>query len=579
MAANDDQPAAAQPTASKRPRTADDNDQPPGTRKKAVRKRAALACEECRVRKRRCDGVIPVCGGCTRRRSTCVYSSKVEARAWQTSTIQSLRSRLEELEAAEAASSRNPDLGSGHNSEPRVPTQTSPSESGARERRDEPGPSLHQRMATTLPSPPELSPPGYPEPRSFEKLMRPISRAVNQQSNALPSPRSTSVISRHPPTADCTCDRVLSATKWSLPLRRVADGLVDTYFSRVQRIYPILHQRSFREQYHLLWESSNGAALAQCSGLCRKKNRCKLFAAMLQAIFALATLLGSGPPQENAAQADAFFRQAQGLDFLDILDDEVGLELVQLGLVMGFYLQGTERFSKCWNITGLTIRMAQNMGLHLSLVEARKRGLVLSRPTQLEYEMRSRVWYGCIILERYISIFLVYFWAEAIWLTACREVSMSFGRKLMAPGIGRSPRLPDPIDDDRLSNEPGKWEAQPNGLPSLIESFIQTAKLYDILDELLDREELHEPITPVNDGHASSGGPSNIRTLLDLDNMIMEWRDQLPSHLRYNPDSSNLNPAEALTPDGLFIPRTDLLVQAERLYLRYVISPSLPALR
>lgn len=385
-----------------------------------MRKRAALACDECRVRKRRCDGVIPACGGCTRRRSTCVYSSEVEARAWQSSTIQSLRSRLEELEAAEAAekaSSGGPTARNG-NVVPRASTQASPSSvSGSRARRSEPRLSNHQQShdqnygensqrnhqqtaTNTLPSPPELCRPGYPEPRSFEKLMRPISRAVSQQSNTLPSPRSTLAISRHPLATNCTCERVLSTTKWSLPLRRVADGLIDTYFSRVQRIYPILHQRSFREQYRLLWESGSGAAPAQCSGLCREKNRCKLLAAMLQAIFALATLLRSGPPEENAAQADAFFRKAQGLDFLDILDDEVGLELVQLGLIMGFYLQGTERFSKCWNITGVTIRLAQNMGLHLSLAEARKRGLVLSRPTQLEYEMRSRVWYGCVILER-----------------------------------------------------------------------------------------------------------------------------------------------------------------------------------
>lgn len=147
---------------------------------------------------------------------------------------------------------------------------------------------------------------------------------------------------------------------------------------------------------------------------------------------------------------------------------------------------------------------------------------------------------------------------------------MSFGRKLMAPIGGRSPRLPDSTDDDRLSDEPGKWNAQPNGLPSLMDSFIQTAKLYDILDELLDREELHEPITPVNDCNASSGGPSNIRTLLDLDNMIMEWRDQLPAHLRYDPNSADLDTTDALTPDGLQIPRADLLIQAERLHLRFL---------
>lgn len=85
---------------------------------------------------------------------------------------------------------------------------------------------------------------------------------------------------------------------------------------------------------------------------------------------------------------------------LDILDYEVGIELVQLGLLMGFYLQSTERFSKCWNITGLTIRMAQNMGLQLSLSEARRKELFTIHATQLDCEIRIRVWYGCVLLDR-----------------------------------------------------------------------------------------------------------------------------------------------------------------------------------
>ena len=52
------------------------------SRKRAVRKRAAVACEECRIRKRRCDGAVPACGGCAKRMSECVYSADVEARAW-----------------------------------------------------------------------------------------------------------------------------------------------------------------------------------------------------------------------------------------------------------------------------------------------------------------------------------------------------------------------------------------------------------------------------------------------------------------------------------------------------------------
>ena len=251
---------------------------------------------------------------------------------------------------------------------------------------------------TTYQTPPPTEP--CPEPRSFEKLIKPVSRLISRRTDAAPAPLSAPAAARNP-AASCKCHRVLSSTNWSLPLRRVADGLVATYFRRVHRIYPILHQRTFQRQYEGLWESDSDSTPAECSGLCRKKNQCRLFAATLQAVFALATLFSPNRPEENAAQADFFFRKAQGLEFFDLLDEETGLELVQLGLIMGFYLQGTEKFSKCWNMTGLTIRLAQNMGLHLDWTEARKRGLAPSRPTQLEYEMRSRVWYGCLTLERY----------------------------------------------------------------------------------------------------------------------------------------------------------------------------------
>ena len=55
----------------------------PGPKGPAVRKRAPLACEECRTRKRRCDGAVPICGGCTKRMSCCVYLAELQEKAWQ----------------------------------------------------------------------------------------------------------------------------------------------------------------------------------------------------------------------------------------------------------------------------------------------------------------------------------------------------------------------------------------------------------------------------------------------------------------------------------------------------------------
>lgn len=351
------------------------------------------------------------------------------------SMIQSLKNRLEELTNAESS----PQAVDRHLSNPENVSLTSAPERSRQTRNSTSIPGLETRSngdVTGVAERPQLvescpatspvndsalledgpvaaaqneSPSQWLEPRSFEKLMKPIDQAIDRKCNqariAPTWPGEPASVTRSVATS-CTCNRSLDTKQWCLPLRRHADELVAIYFSRAHRVYPILHQRTFMRQYERLWESGSsptGTKMINCSGLCRQKSRGRLFPAMVHAVFALATLFESGPPELNARRADDFFRFAQKIDLLDVLDDEVGIELVQLGLLMGFYLQSTERFSKCWNITGLTIRMAQNMGLQLSLGEARKRGLLAPSATQLECEMQIRVWYGCVLLDRYVS--------------------------------------------------------------------------------------------------------------------------------------------------------------------------------
>ena len=79
-------PVVASASAKRRHLDTDDDPLPlPPTgraRRMGPRKRAAMACEECRVRKRRCDGGIPSCAGCEKRRSACIYSSEIDGRIW-----------------------------------------------------------------------------------------------------------------------------------------------------------------------------------------------------------------------------------------------------------------------------------------------------------------------------------------------------------------------------------------------------------------------------------------------------------------------------------------------------------------
>ena len=61
---------------------------------------------------------------------------------------------------------------------------------------------------------------------------------------------------------------------------------------------------------------------------------------------------------------------------------------------MGQYLQGTQKSIEAWVVHGLAVKAALQLGLHSS--EASK-GL-----SSLDREVRKRVWYGCVVNDRYV---------------------------------------------------------------------------------------------------------------------------------------------------------------------------------
>lgn len=554
------------------------------------------------------------------------------------STIQSLRNRLQELEAAElppqesrtstappsirapGRGSPSPELTAAPNSGVNKstgplaePSARTPSILNPVPRRDPPdsgtAPSCRQTLNAR-----DASPLPFVEPRSFEKMMEPL--IGEQDGSAEPTigwpvgPAHSVLSGAQNAKLHCTCDLSLDTADWSLPLRRASDALVDDYFSRFHRLYPFLHQPTFRRQYERLWaldSSAMGNNTMACSGLCRQKSRGRLFPAMLHAVFALATLtIDPGSPGKNAHRAEEFFRHTQAVDLLNVPDDEVGIELIQLGLLMGFYLQSTEKFSRCWNITYLTIRIAKNIGLELSVSDPRRRDFFAWRPTQLDCEIRSRVWHGCIVLERYLSFLPSpclshrrlsgsdfrpehpasasitplaagvsgskqlpsITWNKTL-IEVNREVAMSFGCPSMITTSDTKSRLPEAIDDARLSSEPGKWNSQPEGHPSLLQSYVQTIKLYNILGRVLNRDEPQVLLSARDSKGVLSEAATKVQAILELDTSITEWRDSLPDYLQYHPDSTKCSQAGGVAADELSIPSVDLFIQAKRLYLRY----------
>lgn len=112
---------------------------------------------------------------------------------------------------------------------------------------------------------------------------------------------------------------------------------------------------------------------------------------------------------------------------------DFSLPTVQYLLLMGQYLQGTQNSIKTWNIHGLAVKAAFQLGLHSS--DASKSF------SPLEREVRKRTWYGCVMLDRSVSLdFLQYLVSllkdseHDFWTSKCYSKPL--------PQVGESNALP-----------------------------------------------------------------------------------------------------------------------------------------
>lgn len=60
------------------------------------------------------------------------------------------------------------------------------------------------------------------------------------------------------------------------------------------------------------------------------------------------------------------------------------------------YLQSTESSVQTWNVHGLAVKASYQLGLHSKHA--------LDRYDPLEREMRTRAWYTCVVLDRYVPL-------------------------------------------------------------------------------------------------------------------------------------------------------------------------------
>ncbi|KAE8140557.1 fungal-specific transcription factor domain-containing protein [Aspergillus pseudotamarii] len=466
------------------------------------RRKVAVACDECRVRKIRCDGAQPVCGPCTRKADPsvqCIYTGKQKLAVQ--SYIATLESRLKLLSNPRHTPAKAPTSveheSSGHVQESTlsyspvssfdapVPTQFTPSSSVSENR---------HRLASCIPTntnavggSPSASVCRSPSGRtagyiSGQAQTRQRADGVNAMMGAVEEERPTQgffgsssaasfmhqikmavdrrVTSPHRRTSDTILgvshapglmstrsEKPSSIQSYVLPPRKTADSLMGVYWSFVFPLYPLVDGIRLRAEYEKVWTGEpleSDESMLMCT---------------FNVIFALACQLADFIlPEEREASADAFFSRAKDLLQFNLWDTG-SAALIQCLLLMAQYLQSTDSAHQCWIVTGLAIRNAQSLGLHLPQTIARL-------PSPQEQQLARKIWHGCVLMDRVIS--------------------MTFGRPAMISKAScESVPLPATVDEEYIPTASGIEATQPADQPSVMAFYAKSLELYEIMNDIL----------------------------------------------------------------------------------------------
>lgn len=281
---------------------------------------------------------------------------------------------------------------------------------------------------------------------------------------------------------------------YKLPERSLADSLVDGYFDRVHAFYPFVHEPSFRADYEKMWVNTAGS-VARPS-----------WYALLNIIFALGCEFCKAIPADKVLTTVRPFVNRSRKIIFSYVFKKGNLELLQALLLMSHYLQGTLQLNECWNLVGLMIRTAFTIGLHLD-----PEGSPISAA---EVEIRKRVWWGCFIIDR--------------------TLSMKFGRpsSIQAAEVYDVP-CPLAVDDQYIHND-STTPRQPANRPSEIAFFIHTIELSQVIDNILkDLYATNRKSLRLDAGVSEESRQYQFlsRAVL-LDGQLRSWWKDVPAHLR-----------------------------------------------
>ncbi|KFY00188.1 hypothetical protein V490_01452 [Pseudogymnoascus sp. VKM F-3557] len=517
--------------------------------------RAIQACDRCRMKKVRCDGVIPTCGRCQAAGLECLIMVKLTRKSYPRSYTESIEERLrivegeaQKLRAENAAkesriqemeltmrgrsASHVSHVQSPRNQDhtPRAPGFTS---SGRRDNRAKP------RAVT-----------------NDDSICREVGRMNSDRSGVGRYMGSSSGIF-FVGMAEQRFSTIKSNVEWQighdllkvetddhsveykvyptqlrneflhqLPPYETALKCCEAWFEFWRYIFPILHRPTFMRNLELMYYKEQTAPDVDIPE--------EIFG-----IFYMVLALGSrqiqltsgsdedGPHVRSSGDDTIYFEKA--MSYYDAVIKQGTLRTVQFLELQTVWYVFTGKRSLALQNTGIVVKLSLELGLHRY-----SRRFDFNPVTT---EIRKRIFWVCYILDCFLST------------------------------IGGSPKSlrdqdidadsPSEFDDDLVSAE-GYVAALP-GEPTGMMAFVELVKVTRILSQTL--EILYATTN-------RRGAPGKIRF---LDRLLDQWANVLPDHLQVNfAEMSLMSPEEALADLGQGAPEV-VFIQLVYLYTRVLI--------
>lgn len=323
-------------------------------------------------------------------------------------------------------------------------------------------------------------------------------------------------------------------TDVDLPEPSVQEHLLELYFTYVHASFPILHKSAFREAYRSMKNQDAASPATEASEHEGSRTSRSPFSQpgqhvsrlLLLAMFAIAARYSnttsplpsprrsdSPSPTPMWTAGDNYFSQAKTL--LDRAYASSRPSTVQALLLLGYRELGIGAMAQAWMYTGMAIRMAQDLGMHRAADRWARAGLGKLFSDQ-ELQERQRIWWGCVVLDVYVSTYI--------------------GRPLAIVGEDYNTHLPS-VD---ASDEMEPWVTHTSLPPDVsghgyragieatgpvtghvVSCFIASAKLSAILARTV--QSIYT-VSPVSSRHAKA---------IQLESALDKWRLELPEHLRF----------------------------------------------